>query len=270
MSSSSSETSRSDSSSRLTLWPEPFRYATPSEPSASLLEATALKLLGPSSEGSLYGAMMGGLRPPSKPPLPRGLHEAGRQSSTDSGIATASRSSYSGSFSSCTGSLDTGHGEADEFGSLFSLVSNLNPNPSAQSRPLPQFQNIHPISSAPSTTSLESRPVCVCAVTGETLEQDSEYQVPGHILQHYDAPRRLLQPHPSGAPAALDLRPHPGALEPPETPAPRPTGSMRSSGSTEGIESPGNSTAPRHFICPSCGGLKVCSYRQFTFIGLID
>ncbi|XP_057711497.1 protein Dok-7-like isoform X2 [Corythoichthys intestinalis] len=47
------------------------------------------------------------------------LLEMARRSSLDSGIATGSHSSYSGSFSSCTESLDISGGE--DFGSVFSL-----------------------------------------------------------------------------------------------------------------------------------------------------
>ncbi|XP_061566187.1 uncharacterized protein LOC133420508 [Cololabis saira] len=60
-------------------------------------------------------------RPASK--TPRQLQEIGRQSSSDSGIATGSHSSYSGSFSSYTGSLDITSGE--DFGSVFSLPPHL-------------------------------------------------------------------------------------------------------------------------------------------------
>ncbi|XP_036431179.1 protein Dok-7 [Colossoma macropomum] len=281
ISSSSSDTSRSDTSSRLSAWPDPVRYPTPLESSPMLSGTTAPKPLSASvsasSDERLYGVMMGGLRPPSKPPPPRGLQETGRQSSTDSGIATASHSSYSGSFSSYTGSLDTGQGEADEFGSLYSLVSNIpvqsasvqsntNPNLNTGQRLLPQFQNICPVSRTPSRTSSlapENRPVCVCPVFGASQEQTSEYQVPGHVLPQYDTPRRLIQLHPStqdtGAPPAPDRRPEPGLSGPSGTAeaAPKLTASMRLSGSGEGIAAPGGSTTQRHMICPICGGLKV-------------
>ncbi|KAL7889642.1 hypothetical protein AOLI_G00019000 [Acnodon oligacanthus] len=282
ISSSSSDTSRSDASSRLSAWPDPLRYPTPLEPSPLLSGATATKPLSASvsasSDERLYGVMMGGLRPPSRPPPPRGLQEAGRQSSTDSGIATASHSSYSGSFSSYTGSLDTGQGEADEFGSLYSLVSNTvpiqsvgvqsNTNPILNTghRLFPQFQNIYPISRTPSRTSSlapENRPVCVCPVFGASQEEISEYQVPAHILPRYDTPRRLIQLHPSTqdtrALPAPDRRPEPGFSGPSGTAeaVPKLTASMTLSGSGEGMAAPGGSSAQHQMICPICGGLKV-------------
>uniref|UniRef100_A0A4W4E126 Docking protein 7 n=1 Tax=Electrophorus electricus TaxID=8005 RepID=A0A4W4E126_ELEEL len=169
ISSSSSDTSHSDTSMsiRLAIWPDPVRSPTPSEASVPSPGAKAPKPLNAlaraSSEERLYGMVMGGVCPPSKQPRPRALQEAGRQSSTDSGIATGSHSSYSGSLSSYTGSLDTAQAETDEFGSFPSL------------RLLQQFQPVQPSTSAP----------------------DSEYQVPSQVPQHYDIPRRLGQLHPS-------------------------------------------------------------------------
>ncbi|KAI4881215.1 hypothetical protein NFI96_033449 [Prochilodus magdalenae] len=283
ISSSSSDTSRSDTSSRLSSWPDPLRYATPLESSGATAPKPLSVSTSTSSDERLYGAMMVGLRPPSKPPPPRGLQEAGRQSSTDSGIATASHSSYSGSFSSYTGSLDTGQGEADDFGSLFSLVSSTTPNLSVQSntnpnlttgqRLFPQFQNIYPSSRVPSRGSSlapENRPVCVCPVIGASQEGASEYQVPGHVLQQYDSPRKLIQLHhptqDTGPPPAQDRRPESGLLEPSRTAEapPKLTASLRLSGSGEGIAPPGGSTPQHHIICPMCGGLKV-----FAFFGYV-
>uniref|UniRef100_A0A3B1J0Q7 Docking protein 7 n=1 Tax=Astyanax mexicanus TaxID=7994 RepID=A0A3B1J0Q7_ASTMX len=218
VSSSSSETSsRSDPISRLAAWPDPFRHATPVESSPSLSGARTPK------------ATMGIFRPPSKPPPPRGLQDAGRQSSTDSGIATASHSSYSGSFSSYTGSLDTGQGETEEFGSHFSLSSNPNPSLHPGHRPLPpQFQNIQPFST------------------------------------RYDSPRRIIQLQPSpqdtGTPASPEQRPEPrlwgssGSLSEAASKLGAP---VRLTGSSERIAPPGGSSTPRHIICPICGGLKV-------------
>ncbi|XP_007241268.3 protein Dok-7 isoform X1 [Astyanax mexicanus] len=276
VSSSSSETSsRSDPISRLAAWPDPFRHATPVESSPSLSGARTPKPLGASvstsSEERLYRATMGVFRPPSKPPPPRGLQDAGRQSSTDSGIATASHSSYSGSFSSYTGSLDTGQGETEEFGSHFSLSSNPNPSLHPGHRPLPpQFQNIQPFSTAPtSTTSLlpEHRPVCICPSNGTSHKQENQgYQVPGHVLQRYDSPRRIIQLQPSpqdtGTPASPEQRPEPrlwgssGSLSEAASKLGAP---VRLTGSSERIAPPGGSSTPRHIICPICGGLKVMS-----------
>lgn len=98
----------------------------------------------------------GGSRPAAKPP--RQLQEIGRQSSSDSGIATGSHSSYSGSFSSYTGSLDITPGE--EFGSVFSLPPHL-------------VQELSP---------------CTClTVSGH------DYQVPTSLRYLYDTPRSVLQ-----------------------------------------------------------------------------
>lgn len=96
-----------------------------------------------------------GSRPATKPP--RHLHEIGRQSSSDSGIATCSHSSYSGSFSSYTGSLDINSGE--EFGSVFSLPPHL-------------AQGLSP---------------CSCqTVSGH------EYQVPSSLRYLYDSSQSVL------------------------------------------------------------------------------
>ncbi|KAL0203379.1 hypothetical protein M9458_001397, partial [Cirrhinus mrigala] len=191
ISSSSSEASHSDNSlgSRLAIWPEPVRHPTPVEPSSSassLLGVVGSKStacsVSTSSDERLYGAMMGGLRPPSKPPHPRGLQEAGRQSSTDSGIATGSHSSYSGSFSSYTGSMDIAHGETDEFGSLTSLPQNPNSNSNSLINT--------PVRTIPLIP--EDKP-CVCPLREAAQMQAAMYQVPNPPLQHYDVPRRVLQ-----------------------------------------------------------------------------
>ncbi|XP_048851640.1 protein Dok-7 isoform X5 [Brienomyrus brachyistius] len=117
ISSSSSETSHSDTSlgSRLTLWAEPGTRA-----SGAVEPLGQAQGRGPlHTEESLGAGITTATRVLSKPTRSRGLQEIGRQSSSDSGIATGSHSSYSGSFSSYTGSLDIGQG--DEFGSLLSL-----------------------------------------------------------------------------------------------------------------------------------------------------
>lgn len=102
-------------------------------------------------------------KPPPKHPRSRQLQEIGRQSSSDSGIATGSHSSYSGSFSSYAGSLDISHG--DEFGSLLSLPLNLPPD-----------QN-----------------VCMCPPGEHPRSSSLEYQVPSSLRHAYDTPRSLLQ-----------------------------------------------------------------------------
>lgn len=98
----------------------------------------------------------GASKPPPSLQRSRQLQEIGRQSSSDSGIATGSHSSYSGSFSSYAGSLDICHG--DEFGSLLSL-----------SLSFPSDRN-----------------VCSCRSPG------SEYQAPSWLRHNYDTPRSLL------------------------------------------------------------------------------
>ncbi|KAL4640284.1 protein Dok-7 isoform X2 [Arapaima gigas] len=121
VSSSSSDTSHSDTSlgSRLALWAEPSPVSGAKTPVPPEAMGPPPGKGPPQSEESLCSAMAIGTRPPPKPARTRGLQEIGRQSSSDSGIATGSHSSYSGSFSSYTGSLDIGQG--DEFGSLLSL-----------------------------------------------------------------------------------------------------------------------------------------------------
>uniref|UniRef100_H2ZXG9 Docking protein 7 n=1 Tax=Latimeria chalumnae TaxID=7897 RepID=H2ZXG9_LATCH len=154
ISSSSSDTSHSDTSigSRLTIWPEQS-LASPS-------------LVGHGVEGAKGmhpGEVMCGVRPPPKPLRPRKLQEIGRQSSSDSGIATGSHSSYSGSFSSYAGSLDICHG--DEFGSVLSLPLNF----------------------------ASDQNVCTCQHSEPQRAFSSEYQVPSSLKHLYDTPRSLLQ-----------------------------------------------------------------------------
>ncbi|KAM3857411.1 protein Dok-7-like [Diretmus argenteus] len=152
-SSDTSDTSQSDCSigSRLAVWTEPATGSNPSEnigqPGAKVALQSTEKF--PVCQG-------GGNRPVAKAPRP--LQDIGRQSSSDSGIATGSHSSYSGSFSSYTGSLDIAPGE--EYGSVSSLPPHL---------------------------ALELSP-CTCpAVPGH------EYRVPTSLRYLYDTPRSLLQ-----------------------------------------------------------------------------
>ncbi|XP_032874225.1 protein Dok-7 isoform X2 [Amblyraja radiata] len=152
----SSDTSQSDTASvgsRLTLWAEQQPAApgpgggSGSGPGPGPQEAG--RRPGPEASGSA--------RPhaPAKPPRCRRLQEVGRQGSSDSGIATASHSSSSGSFSSCAGS--------DEFGSQASLM------PAARTAPT-------------------ARAWCNC---GSGLD----YRVPAALqYHHYDSPRSILQP----------------------------------------------------------------------------
>ncbi|XP_076830942.1 protein Dok-7 isoform X3 [Brachyhypopomus gauderio] len=266
ISSSSSDTSHSDAgmSLRLAIWPDPVRCPTPLETSMPPLGATAPKPLSAptsaSSEERLYGMVMGGPRPPSKPPRSRALQEAGRQSSTDSGIATGSHSSYSGSFSSYTGSLDTTHGETDEFGSSLSLSANYNANPNINTslRLLQQFQHVPSGSTAPAYNSplVPEHRLCACSVNGASQGQDSEYQVPSQVPQHYDTPRRLHHLHNfiqrTGATPVQDQRSEYALLDP--------SGASIGAASAESGERaapPGGFPMPRHALCPVCGGQKI-------------
>ncbi|XP_033275419.1 protein Dok-7 isoform X4 [Orcinus orca] len=151
LSSSSSEASHSDvsASSRLVPWPEP-------SPSSAGATPEGLGLAAAQAPGE---AAAGASRPPPRPLRPRQLQEVGRQSSSDSGIATGSHSSYSGSFSSFAGSsLDVWRG-AEELGSLLSLPGGVVPEPG----------------------------LCACAPGA------AEYQVPTAPRPHYDTPRSLRQ-----------------------------------------------------------------------------
>uniref|UniRef100_A0A3B4T839 Docking protein 7 n=1 Tax=Seriola dumerili TaxID=41447 RepID=A0A3B4T839_SERDU len=170
---SSSSSSQSDTSygSRLPFRVEPLARPHLSNETAS--SSSTVKALA-SSDDRLYAAVMGGagIRPSSAQPHPRGLHDSGRQSSLDSGIgiATGSQSSYSGSCSSCTGSLDTAsQGGGEEFGSVASL-----PVPPPPSSPL----SILPPSSPPPPPPSPSH---------------EEYQIPSLLRLRYDTPRSLLQ-----------------------------------------------------------------------------
>ncbi|NXG75643.1 DOK7 protein, partial [Baryphthengus martii] len=161
LSSSSSDTSHSDVSvgSRLTIWPDQSSAST-SQESHGLAAAKGIHL---GEEKTLPEGARGTTKPPPKPLRSRQLQEIGRQSSSDSGIATGSHSSYSGSFSSYAGSLDICHG--DEFGSLLSLPLNF---PSDQS-------------------------LCTCPHGEPQRGVGSEYQVPSSLRHIYDIPRSLLQ-----------------------------------------------------------------------------
>uniref|UniRef100_A0A671EC24 Docking protein 7 n=1 Tax=Rhinolophus ferrumequinum TaxID=59479 RepID=A0A671EC24_RHIFE len=152
LSSSSSEASHSDvsASSRLTAWPEQS-----SSSASTSQEGPGLAVTQAPGEAAL-----GAWRPPPKPLRPRQLQEVGRQSSSDSGIATGSHSSYSGSFSSVAGSSLDVWRAGDEFGSLLSLL---------------------PAAGAPEPS------LCACP------PGTAEYQVPSNLRPHYDTPRSLLQ-----------------------------------------------------------------------------
>lgn len=147
-SSDTSDTSQSDCSigSRLAIWTE-----SASHPPENVGTKVALHIVE-----KLSTSQGGGNRPVAKPP--RQLQEIGRQSSSDSGIATGSHSSYSGSFSSYTGSLDINAGE--DFGSVFSLPPHV-------------AQDLSP---------------CTCPAAPA-----HDYQVPTSLRYLYDTPRSVLQ-----------------------------------------------------------------------------
>lgn len=264
ISSSSSDTSHSDTSlsSRLATWADPVRFIAPTEPSVSVSGVSGTR---PPSEEHHEGLLC----PATKPPRHRGLHEAGRQSSTDSGIATGSHSSYSGSFSSYTGSLDTAQGETEEFGSVMSLTLNTNsstkltaiPNTSVTvPRIPPQFQTSSLLTSP--TNLPPGYRACICPITGVSEVQELEYQVPVQLLQHYDTPRRLIQPQNSTS--TRTKTPECGLLEPLGSPASSTlTAPVRLSGSGDGVLPPGGLSMQRHILCPVCGGLKVKFFLSF-------
>ncbi|CAI9533169.1 unnamed protein product [Staurois parvus] len=158
ISSSSSDTSHSDASagSRLTIWAEPSSASTSAE-SHGMPAAKGIHL----GDDKSYTEAFRASKPPPKPAASRHLQEIGRQSSSDSGIATGSHSSYSGSFSSYAESLDICHGE--EFGSLLSL-------------PL---------------TMATDQNLCTCQHAD--LQRGSEYQIPASVRHLYDTPRSVLQ-----------------------------------------------------------------------------
>lgn len=238
LSSSSSEASHSDVSagSRLAAWPEQ------SESSGSASQEGP----GPAGAQAPGEAAPGASRPPPRPLRPRQLQEVGRQSSSDSGIATGSHSSCSGSVSSCAGSSLDVRRAGDEFGSLLSL-------PAAAGMPEPG--------------------PCACP------PRTAEYQVPGAPRPHYDTPRGLRQA-PRDRTAAAQGGPDHGAAGDPggQTPPGCPSGWLGARRRGQETETAGGEAAlpgpaprepweaggpragppPAFFApCPVCGGLKV-------------
>ncbi|XP_034543716.1 protein Dok-7-like isoform X2 [Notolabrus celidotus] len=184
ISSSSSSQSEASYGSRLPFWVEPLTRPHLSNQTASG-SPTPQGLT--SSDDRLYAAVMGNSRThlSSTQLHPRGLHDSGRQSSLDSGIGItiSSQSSYSGSYSSYTGSLDTAcPGGVEEFGSLTSLPA----SPPAPPLPRPPSSSEHS-----STTSL-----CPCASRSSSCasrRNSEEYQTPSLLGLWYDTPRSVLQ-----------------------------------------------------------------------------
>ncbi|XP_017272492.1 protein Dok-7 [Kryptolebias marmoratus] len=189
ISSSSSSQSETSYGGRLPFWMEPsVKSLRPDETVSSLSTLKALTR----SDDRLYGSVMGGSgsgdsgsRPSSAQLRPRGLHDSGRQSSLDSGIgiATGSQSSYSGSYSSCTGSLDmASQGGGEEFGSAVSLPPP--PPPAPPPSPPPSPAQPSPASSQACLSRSGSLVSC---------RHSEEYQVPSLLRWWYDTPRSLLQ-----------------------------------------------------------------------------
>ncbi|XP_040892173.1 protein Dok-7-like [Toxotes jaculatrix] len=200
---SSSSSSQSDTSygSRLPFWVEPL--ARPHLSNETTSSTSTLKALT-SSDDRLYAAVMGGsgTRPSSTHLHPRGLHDSGRQSSLDSGIgiATGSQSSYSGSCSSCTGSLDTAsQGGGEEFGSVASLPApppSSPPSAPPPSSPLPLPPPPPPLSFQSTLTSEYSSATSSCSTRCSSCasrRHSEEYQIPSLLRLRYDTPRSLLQ-----------------------------------------------------------------------------
>ncbi|XP_037546362.1 protein Dok-7-like [Nematolebias whitei] len=193
ISSSSSSQSESSCGGRR-FWKEaPFKPLLSDETASSSSTLRALTR----SEDRLNGSVTGGLGPGSRPSSaqlrPRGLHDSGRQSSLDSGIgiATGSHSSYSGSFSSCTGSLDmVNQGGGEELDSVVSLPPppSMNPPssppPAPPPTPPPSPVQPSPASSQACTSKSGSRASCV---------HSEEYRAPSLLRWWYDTPRSLLQ-----------------------------------------------------------------------------
>ncbi|XP_041838384.1 protein Dok-7-like [Melanotaenia boesemani] len=181
ISSSSSDTSYGN---RLPFWVEPSARQHLSNETAS--SSSTLKTLT-CSDDRLYAAVMS--CPSSVQLHPRGLHDSGRQSSLDSGIgiATGSQSSYSGSYSSCTDSLDMAcQGGGEEFGSV---VSPAPPAPPPTPPPSP-FQPA--LTSEHSSTNISSSCSSRCA-SRASRRHSEEYQIPSLIRLWYDTPRSLLR-----------------------------------------------------------------------------
>nr|XP_046260121.1 protein Dok-7 [Scatophagus argus] len=197
---SSSSSSQSDVSygGRLPFWVEPLARPLLSNETAS--SSSTLKDLN-SSDDRLYAAVMGGsgTRPSSAQLHPRGLNDSGRQSSLDSGIgiATGSQSSYSGSFSSCTGSLDTAsQAGGEDFGSVASLPAPPSSSPSVPSSTPPPPSPSPLQSTLTQEHSSATSGSCSCASrcgSRASLRHSEEYQIPSLIRLRYDTPRSLLQ-----------------------------------------------------------------------------
>ncbi|XP_077598088.1 protein Dok-7-like isoform X2 [Stigmatopora nigra] len=166
------------------------------------------------------GAQPSGVEDPGR------LLGSGRRSSLDSGMATGSHSSSSGSFSSCTESLDASVGP--DFGPVFSLT--------------------------PPHLARELRP-CGCPIVGGL-----EYKVPTQLRYLYDTPRTLVRDHATLAkdsdddddPVTESLKGSSGGLL--QTWARSQIGKM---GATPSADNPEWGTTKSILtVCSLCGGLQ--------------
>ncbi|XP_040042150.2 protein Dok-7 [Gasterosteus aculeatus] len=202
---SSSSSSHSDAScgSRLSSRGEPLAQPLVSNVTGS--SSSTLKAMT-SSDDWLYAAVMGsaGTRPSSAQLHPRGLYDSGWQSSLDSGIgiAAGSQSSSSGSFSSCTGSLDmAGAGGEGEFTSVHSLPV-LKPPPSLPPAVPPPVPSPFQSTLSPELSSASSSGPWVSRSCSRASERHSgEYQIPSLLSLQYDTPRSLLKAMSLGEPS---------------------------------------------------------------------
>lgn len=257
--------------SRLPVWTDPAPGASSSSEAVGQSGASrSVTLLADEKQLPIalgVGTRLPGITVPvgggsAKPACPRrALQEIGRQSSSDSGIATGSHSSYSGSFSSYTSSIDVIAGpggcsgsSGDDFGSVHSLP----PAP-------PPLATAAGAASAPPERTLCTCPPC----------PGHEYQVPSSLRYLYDTPRSLLLNSPGAARAESEgtssvTERRAGACAQTEAPedseatAAKPGRLSRGNSSEEAP--PGDEVAevcqictPRaiYTTCPICGGLKV-------------
>uniref|UniRef100_A0A8C6KDN6 Docking protein 7 n=1 Tax=Nothobranchius furzeri TaxID=105023 RepID=A0A8C6KDN6_NOTFU len=224
-SSDTSDTSQSDCSigSRLTIWTE-----CASNPPLNVSHVGAKATL--QIVDKLSTNQGGGSRLSANPP--RQLLEIGRQSSSDSGIATGSHSSCTGSFSSYTGSLDMA--PAEDFGSAFIPPSHL-------------AQDLSP---------------CTCPPT----VPGNDYHVPMSLLYLYDTPRSVIQDAGGGiadnepsastqnTPVSSDLTAGPTKQGISEE-----TTSEKTSDQTDSVDSQGLPEDRKAKVAPSSDSCQTCS-----------
>ncbi|XP_051999792.1 protein Dok-7 isoform X2 [Xyrauchen texanus] len=151
-SSDTSDASQSNctNSSRHAMWTEWVQPCS-AETSHPLAPRTTYE-----AEAKLSGSSTGCLRDPVRS---RKLKETDRQNSSDSGIATGSHSSFTGSFSSYSGILEA-PGQGEEYGMLLNIPPPVNPE----------------------------KHLCTCPPCSA-----NEYQVPLSLRYLYDTPRSLLE-----------------------------------------------------------------------------